>query len=155
MKHPGALFGVIGRAIRKIKTLRQVEINLNRRTLPGTTNSILYLDVNLRAIECSIALIDFIIEVMSRTSLFQSVGSMFPHIVWTNALFRAGWDFSHIFKAKGGHDVINQIENCHNLAYHLITLAEYVSIILSKTTRTQKTVNNTAHFVTINRSELK
>ncbi len=54
-----------------IKALRQVEVELNRRQLPRTTQRILDFQVDLGAIEGAAALIDFIVQPFDIDSALQ------------------------------------------------------------------------------------
>lgn len=64
MEHPGAFLSVVCRAIRKIKALREVEIDLHGRALPRAPDRILHLDVDLGTIERAVAFVDLVIEVV-------------------------------------------------------------------------------------------
>ena len=54
-----SLFVVVGAAILQVETLRQLEVELDRRALEGSFESILDCDINFWAIEGTIAWIKF------------------------------------------------------------------------------------------------
>ncbi len=73
-----------------VKTLGQIEVELNRRRLPFAAQGVLDLQVNLGAIESAAAFVDFAVNAFGADGFFQRHQSLSPHPVIANRLFWAG-----------------------------------------------------------------
>ena len=72
MQHDRALLGAIGIDVFQIEVLRHLEIELARATLPGASERILQVEVDLRAVEGTIALVELVIHAQLRKRCLQA-----------------------------------------------------------------------------------
>ena len=86
MDHHRALTGAVGCLVLKIEELGQVEINLNGRHLPGSTDRILGLNRDLRPVESCAAFVQDQFEPLLLGSDAKSLGSLCPYLVASDRL---------------------------------------------------------------------
>ena len=67
VNHDRALAAAVHIHILQVEVQRHLEVQLNRAALPGTTEAVAQVEVNLRAVERTVALVDDV----GHTELFQ------------------------------------------------------------------------------------
>ena len=155
MQHPRTLFGVVLRAVRQTETFGHVEVDLNRGALPRTADGGLHLDVDLRAIESTVALVDVVGKIVAGARFLERVRGMIPHVVRSDRLLRTRGNLRCVLEAERGHDVVHQIKDATTSSTTCFARAEYVRVVLREAASAHETVHNTAHLMTIDRAELE
>ena len=62
MNHDWLLLGTVGVNVLKLEVVRQLEVKLDSAALPRTTKAVGQMEVNLRTIESTVALVDHVID---------------------------------------------------------------------------------------------
>lgn len=131
MEHPRTLARVIGRAIRDVEALGQIEVDLHRRALPPAAERVLDLDVDLGAVEGAIAGVDLVWNATTLDSLAQEALGLFPHLVGADGLLGTRGYLGHVLEAELLHDGVRQVEDCADLVDDLILATEDMRIVLA------------------------
>ena len=90
VQHPGGLLGVVLGAVGQPEAHGHVEVDLHRGALPSAPDGVLHLDVDLRAVEGTVALVDLVGQPAAGAGLFKGLGGMVPHLVGADGLVGAG-----------------------------------------------------------------
>ena len=96
MNHNWTMFLAILTNIGQVKLLRQLHIQLDSTTLPGTANRILQMEINLWTIESTIALINHIVQTTMLQGIAEAIGSQLPHFIGTHGILWTSGQFSMI-----------------------------------------------------------
>ena len=88
MDHDGTMLLTVRADIGQIKALGQLHVQLNGAALPGTSQTILEMEVDLRAVECTVAFIDGVVHAQIIQRALQTVGCHCPHLVGADGVFR-------------------------------------------------------------------
>ena len=155
MQHPGGLLGVVLGAVGQPEAHGHVEVDLHRGALPGAPDGVLHLDVDLRAVEGAVALVDVVGEAPARTGLLQRFGGVLPHVVGADGLVRARGDLGLVGEAEGAHDVVHQLQDGDHLVDHLILGAEDVGVVLGEAAGAKQAVDHAGHLVAVHGAELE
>ena len=110
---------------------------------------------NLRTIECAFARQFFPLYTASGQCITQTLFGLIPDFVRTCTLFRAeGQLHSNIMEAELSVNANKQFIECTCFINDLIFGTEDVRIILHKTANTHQTMQRTAWFIAVARTEL-
>ena len=138
-----------------IQTLRQHKVQLQGTALPRATQGIFNMVLNLRTIECAFARQFFPLYAASGQCITQTLFGFIPNFVRTCTLFRAkGQLHSNIMEAKLFINANQQFIECACFINDLILGTEDMRIILHKTANTHQTMQCTAWFIAVARTEL-
>src|SRR5699024_9760429 len=92
----------------RLKTLRQLEVELDGSALPGSSKGIRQMEVDLRAIERAIAFIDHIIPAGLIQCLAQCLRSQLPVLIASHAVLRSGGQLHMIRESEAAVHLIDQ-----------------------------------------------
>ena len=155
MEHPGALLGVVLGAVGEPEALGHVEVHLHGGALPGAADGVLHLDVDLRAVERAVALVDVVGQAVALACFLERVCGMLPHVVGADGLLGTRGDLGLVFEPERGHDMVHEPEDGHHLVHHLVARAEHVRVVLGEAARAQQAVHDATHLVAVHRAELE
>jgi hypothetical protein len=77
---------VVGTHVLEIEALRQLEVDLDRRELPGAADRVLGLHRDLRPVERAAALVEHEVEIHPRRDHAQRLGRLLPLLVGADGL---------------------------------------------------------------------
>ena len=154
MDHDGALPGAILSHILKLEVEGHLEVQLNGAALPGTTQAVTQVEVNLRAVERAVALVDDIGHAQLLQGRFQAVGRILPVLVGAHRILRAGGQLDKVFKAELGVHLIDQRHHPGDLIGNLLAGHEDMGIILGEAAHAEQAVERALQFVAVHQAQL-
>ena len=137
-----------------IEAIRQVQVDLNGRTLPFAADGVIELDVDLRCVEYSTTLIDLIVHVPLLHGVFQRARGKSPLFIGAERFLRARGEISFVGISEGFHHHIDQIENAFDFTFQLLRRAEDVRVVLGKSADAQHAVQYSGTFIAIDSAQL-
>ena len=113
MQHDRTLARTVGRNVFKVESIGKVEVTLNSAQLPRASDCVLDVDIDLRAIERSIAFFDRILETIFLKRTLKGVCGLVPDLIATDMLvgiFRTevGGELGKAERAQDTHDEIKK-----------------------------------------------
>ena len=154
MQHDGALLGAVGVHVLQIKVERHLEVELDGTALPGTTERVLQVEVDLGAVESAVALIDLVVHVQLLKSGTQALLGASPVLVRTHGVLRAGGKLDVILKAKLLVHGVDEVDNAHDLVGQLVGTNKQVGVVLVKAAHAEQAVQGAAQLVAVNQANL-
>ena len=145
---------VISTDVLSFKALRKLEVELNGSALPGTSDGILKVEVDLGTVEGTVALVYNVLKAELVKSFSQAVGCHFPIFLATHAVFGSGGKLNVIFESELGVNLVNKTNDALDLACDLIGGHKDMCIVLSEAAYTHKAVESSRLFVTVNKAKL-
>ena len=112
------------------------------------------MEVNLRSVECAVALVYDIVQTHFIQSASQTVCSHLPIFITSHAVFRTGRKLNMIFEAEQLVNAVDQLCNPFDLIFDLLRSHEDVRIILSEAAHTHQTMQLTGFLMTMNDTKL-
>ena len=152
--HDRTMFLAVSTNIFTIKTERKLEIKLDSTTLPGSSDGVLKMEVNLRSVERSVSLIYYIIKPEVVKSSAKSVCSHLPVLITSHGIFRTCGKLYVIFETKQLIYLVNQFCNPFDLLTDLLRHHKDVGIILCEAAYTHKSVKLSGFFMTMYQTKL-
>ncbi len=81
VQHDRTVPGVVGTDVLEVEALRELEVGLDRRQLPRPSDRVMDVDVDLRAVERGVAVLDGVVETVGVERLAQRLGRLLPDLV--------------------------------------------------------------------------
>ena len=107
------------------------------------------MEVDLRTIECAVAFVYCVFDMVFFQSIAQTVCSDFPIFIGTHAVFRSCGQFDMIFEAELFVNAVDQADNATDFVFDLFRCHEDMSIVLVEATNTHQTVQSTGFFMSV------
>src|SRR5699024_4287856 len=155
--HDWLLLRAIRSRVFEVETLWHIEVKLNSRHLPGTTNGVARLDRDLRAVEGS----TFWVWHQVQAGLFCNAREDFrralPDFIRTDRLlWITGREFQvEIIQAVVFQQGDNEVQDRRQFFFQLLVGAVDMSIILGKSASAGKTMNNARFLITVHIAKFK
>ena len=111
------------------------------------------MEVNLRAVECAVALIDNIVKAKVLEGASKSICCDFPILITSHGILRTGGKLYMIFKSEKVVNFINEFCNAFNLLANLLLGHKDMGIILSKAAYTHQAMKLTGFFMAVNKAQ--
>ena len=86
MQHDRPVAGVVGADVLQLEPLGMVEVVLDRAQLPRATDGVAHVDVDLRAVERGVALLDLVRQAVLHERGAQCLGRLLPDRVVADVL---------------------------------------------------------------------
>ena len=159
MNHHWSLLRVVLSGVFELEAVRQVIVYLNRSELPTTTDGILHHEVELWAIEGSLAKLYAGVESHLCASLLNSSLTLFPYVVRTDILLLILWVTKRnlcliVLKTESLEHLEDDVDIVLKLCLYLVRAHKDVSIVLREGANTSKSVKLTALLIAEHGSEL-
>lgn len=154
MQHDGALLGAVGIHVLQVKVERHLEVELDGTALPGTTERILQVEVDLGAVEGAVALVDLVVHAQLLQSGAQALLGASPVLVRTHGVLGAGGKLNVVLKAKLLVHGVDEVDHAHDLVGQLIGTHKQVSVVLVKAAHAEQAVQGAAQLVTVHQANL-
>ena len=131
--------------------MRKLEVELNRTTLPLTTECILDLKVDLRAIECAVAFIDLVtaLAILLVEDGLEGCLCTIPDVEITHEIIRSGGELCTVGDTEGLVDLVCDGDHIGDLILDLGLHHEGMVIILTELLYTEETVHLTGLLLTV------
>src|SRR5450759_294455 len=154
--HHRGVLAVVGAGVGHVEAPGQVEVDLNGRALPVAPDGVLQLDVDLGAVEDTLALVDDVVEPLVLEGLLQRAGRHLPVLVRAHEVVRPGGERDlERGEPEGPLGLEGELERLVDLLFHLVGRAEYVCVVLRETPHAQQAVQLPRALVAINGAELE
>lgn len=149
VQHDGALLGSVGVHVLQVKVERHLEVKLHGTALPGTSERVLQVEVDLGAVEGAVALVDLVVHTQLLQSGAQALLSARPVLVRTHGVLGAGGKLDMILKAKLLVHGVDEVDNAHDLVGQLVGTHKQVGVVLVKAAHAEQAVQGAAQLVTV------
>ena len=142
---------VVGADVLHVEALRHLEVELNRRELPGTADRVPRLHRDLRAVERSPALVHDQLQAHLERGESQGFGGLVPLGVGTHrlALGLRGELEIEVFESVLTEHVEHEDEQRPQLVAHLLLRAEDVRVVLGHAPHTREPVHHARLLVAV------
>ena len=137
-----------------LKAHRKLEVQLNGSALPGSSERIRQMEINLRSVERAVPFIYRIIQLQFIQRLSQSVRCHFPVLIASDAVLGPGGQLHMITESKLLIDLINQPYNPLDFIRNLLLSHEDMRIILRKAAHAHQSVQSAGLLMTVYQSQL-
>ena len=154
MDHDRTMLLSISSDIFAVKSHWQLEVKLDRTTLPCSSNRIFQMEINLRTIECSVSFIYRIGQTQIIQSTLKCCSRHIPIFVTSHGILRPCGKFYMIFKSKQLVYFIDQLCNAFDLVTDLLRHHKDMGIILCKATYTHQAMKLTGFLMTMDKTKL-
>ena len=154
VNHDWLLLGTVGVNVLKLEVVRQLEVKLDSAALPRTTKAVGQMEVNLRTIESTVALVDHVIDTHGIKCVTKALLSALPILVRTHRILWARRKLNAVWEAKLCIVSGNEVRCIRDLLSNLIRADKEVCVVLSKLTNTEQTVQSTLHLITVIKTSL-
>ena len=157
MNHDRALLGAIRCRVLELEALRQVEVQLHGRHLPGTADGIASLNGNLRAVEGRACRVRDQLEAGLLRYRLQDLCRALPNLIRANVLVRilGGQLKVEVIQAIVLEQGNDELQNLGQLVFELLRGAVNMRVILGKAASAGQTVDNAGLLIAVDRSELE
>ena len=157
VNHHRALVGAVLRDVLELEALRQVEVELDGRDLPGAADGVAGLHRDLRAVEGGAARIVDELEVGFLGDLGERVGGLLPDLVGADVLVRVlgGQLEVEVGQAKVLEQVQHEGEQAGELVLHLLAGAVDVGVVLGEAAHAGQAVDLAGLLVAVHGAELE
>ena len=148
------MFLTVCSRILQVKSLRHLEIKLNRTALPRPSNRILQMEINFRPIKCTVAFIYNISKAQFIQRASQAFCCHLPVFIASHAVFWSCRKLYMIFESELRIYFINQSCNTFDFVTDLILRHKNMRIILCKTAHTHQTMKLSWFLMAVYQSQL-
>ena len=152
--HNGTVLLAVRAHIFQLKPLRQLEVQLNGAALPGTTQAIGQVEVQLGAVECAVALVDLKVIAKLSNGVPQGLGSNIPVLLGAHRVLRLGGQFNVILKAKGAVHTVDQLYHALDFVLDLLPGHKDVGIVLGKATHPHQPMQCAGQLMPVHNAQL-
>ena len=147
------LFGA-AELVPKVEPDGQLEVELDRAALNRPAECILDLNVDLRAVECTIALL----ETPGLARLFESLDQLslrlLPQLISADRLFGPRRQLDVILEAEESVDAVQELEACAYLVLELIWAAEHMRIVLLEPAHPSEARERPSQLIAVQNAEI-
>ncbi len=155
MDHDWAMSRIVGTHKIQVKSLGQIEIELDRAQLMKALQSVLHIEIDFRTVKCAIAFVDLVGTPKRIQRSFESGFGLIPKLVRSHALCGTRRKINlHIGKSKKRIGVQNHLSGFFHLAFDLIGRAENMGVVLAECSHARESAHDARAFVAVKPSEI-
>ena len=154
VNHDWAVLLSVRSHILQLKPLGQLEVQLNRSALPGTSDAVHQMEVNLRAVEGSVSLVDDIGKTQLVQSSLKGRGRHLPVLVASHGILGTGGQLHMVLEAEQGIGIIDQSYHALDLILDLLRRHENMRIVLGEAAHTHQAMQLAGFLVTVHQAKL-
>ena len=136
-----------------LKILRKLEVQLNGAALPGSSDGILQMKIDLRSVKCAVAFIDTIVQAGIVQRLTQTLGCGLPVLIAAHAVLRSGGKFHMVGKSEFAINLIDQTDDAFDFRRNLFSGHEDMRVILGQAAYPEQAMERTLQFVSVHEAE--
>ena len=157
VQHDRAVPGVVGADVLEVEALRVVEVALDRRQLPRPADGVAHVDVDLRAVEGGVTLLQRVLEPVAHERRPQRLGGLLPHLVGADVLLGIlGRQVEReVVEAEGPQHREHEVEQRGDLVLQLLPGAEDVAVVHRQPAHPQQAVQRAGALVAVDRAQLE
>ncbi|CAM5594121.1 hypothetical protein STENM223S_02733 [Streptomyces tendae] len=155
--HDRAGLAAVRAGVLQLEALGQVEVELDRRHLPGAADGVLGLDGDLRAVEGGAARVRHEFQILLLGYLAQRLGGLLPRLVRADELLRVlgGQLEVEVVQAVVAQQVQDEGERLVELLRHLLAGAVDVRVVLGEAAGAGQAVHDARLLVPVHGAELE
>src|SRR2546430_2468788 len=159
MHHQRAVAGTVFGNVFQTKSLRQVEIELNRAKLPWTANGIGQLHVNLGAVKSGLAGYDLVFDISALERVLERSVAQLPLFLGAEKILAVFGIPSRKFglklvKTEVFENFQGEVDAAYDFVFDLLRSAKNVGIVLSESAHTQQAMHHAGTLVAIHSPQL-
>ena len=152
--HDRSVLLAVRARILQVEPERKLEVKLDGSALPGTSDGVFQMEVDLRSVERAVAFIYHIREsdVVERGS--QRVCRHFPVLVASHAVLRTGGKLYMIFESEEAVYLVDQFYNAFDLILDLLRRHEDMCVVLCEAAHAHQAVELAGFLMAVYQAEL-
>ena len=154
VNHDWLLLGTVGVNVLKLEVVRQLEVKLDGTALPRSAEAVGQMEVNLRTVERTVALVDHVLNAHRLKCVTKALLSALPILIRTHRILWARRELNAVWEAKLCIVSSDEVRCIRDLLSNLIRADKEVCVVLSKLTNTEQTVQGTLHLITVIKTSL-
>ena len=150
------LLEAVAVAVCKTEVMRQLEVELYSAALPLASERVLDLEVDLRTVECAVALVDLVVAftvLVVQNALKGCFGAV-PHFNVSHEIIRACGQLTSVCDAECCVDLVSDIHDISDLRLDLGLHDECMAVILTECLYAEETVQLAGFLLAMNDIEL-
>ena len=157
VQHDRPVAGVVGADVLEVEPLGVVEVGLDRRQLPRTSDRVAHVDVDLRPVERGVAVLDAVRQAVRVERLAERLGGVVPDLVAADVLVRIlGRQVEReVVEAERPQHRQDEVEQAGDLVGHLLAGAEDVAVVLREAADPHQPVQRAGPLVAVDRAEFE
>ena len=144
----------VGADVLEVEPLGHLEVQLDRPALPGPSEGVLQVEVDLRSVEGSVALVDRVLQPELLQGVPEAVGGLLPVLVGSHGVLGAGGELDVVLEAELAVDLVDQTDDALDLLLDLVGGHVEVRIVLGEAPDPEQAVEGTGLLVPVHQSEL-
>ena len=152
--HDRTMFLAVSSCVFQFESLRQLEVKLNGTALPGSSDGVFQMEVDLRSVECAVAFVDYVVKSKVIECSAESFGCYLPVLIASHAVFRTGGQLYVIFESEQFVNLVNQVCNALDFIFNLLRCHEDMGIVLVEAAYTHQTVQLAGFLMTMYQANL-
>ena len=152
--HNGTVLFTVCAGVLKLKSFGKLEVKLNSTALPGSSDTVTEMEVQFRTVECAVTFVKYIILAHIGNSSFKRFFCVFPYGFVTHMVFGHGGKLYLVGKTEEGIYLIKERNNVFDFISHLFLGHKDVSIVLSKASYAEQSVQSTGKLVSVYQTKL-
>ena len=152
--HDRTMFLAVSSCVFQFESLRQLEVKLNGTALPGSSDGVFQMEVDLRSVECAVAFVDYVVKSKVIECSAESFGCYLPVLIASHAVFRTGGQLYVIFESEQFVNLVNQVCNALDFIFDLLRCHEDMGIVLVEAAYTHQTVQLAGFLMTMYQANL-
>ena len=154
VNHNRSVFLSVSTCILQIKTQGKLEIELDGSALPCPSFRVFQMEVNLRAVESTVAFIYNVGKADIIQSAAKRVCRHLPVLITAHAVLRTGGKLDMIFESEQAVNLVDKFYNALDFIFDLIRRHKDMGVVLRKAAHTHQTVKLAGFLVTMHKPKL-
>ena len=131
MQHDGTLLRAVVVGVLQVEVERHLEVELHGAALPGATERIFQMEVDLRAVEGAVALVDLVRHIEPLEGGLQAAFCRCPVLVGAHGIVGTGGKFHMVFEAELLVHRVDEVHDADDFIGELVGAHEQVRVVLS------------------------
>ena len=152
--HDRTMFLSVSSCVFQFESLRQLEVKLDGTALPRSSDGVFQMEVDLRAIKCAVAFVDYIVKAKVIECAAETFGCYLPVLIASHAVFRTGGQLYVIFESEQFVNLVNQVCNALDFIFNLLRCHEDMGIVLVEAAYTHQAVQLAGFLMTMYQTNL-
>ena len=154
MYHNGAVLFAVCAHILELEALGKLHIELDGAALPCASQRVLKVEVELRAVEGSVALVDDIALAHLGDGFLKGVLGKLPVGLVAHVILGHGGKLDLVWQAEERIHLVKELDNALNLVLHLVPCHEDMRVVLSEASYAEQAVQRAGQLVAVNYAQL-
>ena len=154
MDHDRAVLFAVRAGVLQLKALGKLHVELDRAALPGTAEAVGQMEIELRAVERAVALVDDVALAHLGHGGLERFGGEIPVLHIAHVILGHRGDLDLVAQAEHGVDLVEQADDILDLVLHLLPGHEDVRVVLREAADTEEAVQRAGKLVAVDKAQL-